>query len=161
MEQTGRPRTRRDVLGMGAAASVALLAACGGQASTTKVVDTAAPGKVEFWYGLNGDGVQPFMDDFKRDFPQIQLNFTVTSDHANKLFTAALAGSAPSVSTGWPGMLWTIEPAVQMLDDVIKGDKDLKRDNYWPGSCRPPVDRKRTPAAASPMAAGRSTTGTT
>jgi ABC-type glycerol-3-phosphate transport system substrate-binding protein len=29
-------------------------------------------------------------------------------------------------------MLWNIEPAVQMLDDLIKGDKDLKRDNYWP-----------------------------
>jgi ABC-type glycerol-3-phosphate transport system substrate-binding protein len=134
MERTGRPRTRRDVLGMGAAASAALLAAaCGSAQSTPRVADTAAPGKVEFWYGLNADGVQPFVDDFKRDFAQIQLDFTVTSDHANKLFTAALAGSAPSVSTGWPGMLWTIEAAVQLLDDVIKGDKDLKRDNYWPG----------------------------
>lgn len=87
---------------------------------------------MEFWYGLNADGVQPFVDDFKRDFPKVQLEFTPTTDHANKLYAAAAAGAAPHVSTGWAGMVWTVEPALQLLEPVIKGDKELKRDNYWP-----------------------------
>jgi multiple sugar transport system substrate-binding protein len=134
----GGPLSRRRLLlgltaGGASAGAVALSACLPGDPAQTPLAPQAAAGKVEFWYGLNADGVQPFVDDFAREFPAVSLGFTPTADHANKLYTASAAGAAPNVATGWPGMLWTIEPAVQLLDSVIKGDRDLKRDNYWPG----------------------------
>jgi multiple sugar transport system substrate-binding protein len=133
MAKATAPTRRRRLLVGAAPALAAAAAACrAGPEPQARAGPTTAAGRVEFWYGLNVDGVQPFVDDFKREFPNVHLEFVPTTDHASKLYTASAAGAAPNVSTGWPAMLWTIEPAVQLLDDAIKGDRDLKRDNYWP-----------------------------
>ena len=126
-------------VGGGISAGVLTLATACGEAQQSPPAGEPAssgasvPGKVEFWYGLNADGVQPFVDDFKRDFPHITLNFAATADHANKLYTAALRGQHRTSLLASPRCSGQLSPQLQMLDDVIKGDKELKRDNYWPG----------------------------
>src|ERR687886_583117 len=82
--------TRRGVLRASAAAlpAIGLAAAAAACGTEPPRAPEQAAGRVEFWYGLNADGVQPFVDDFKREFPQIDLNLVITADHANKLYTA-------------------------------------------------------------------------
>lgn len=133
--------TRRAFGGLGAAATLALLAACGrseeepgGPAAPAEpIAEGPATGALTVWaMGAEGEALPELLTGFEEENPDLELEVTpVPWDSAHDKFTSAIAaGTAPDVAQ--VGSTWMAE--FVGLDALEPTPDSLATDDYFPGA---------------------------
>lgn len=140
MSSFARP-TRRTVTGLGAAAALGLLAACGrpdetesGPAAPAEpIAEGAATGSLTVWaMGAEGEKLPELLKGFQEQNPDVTVEVTpVPWDSAHDKFTSAIAaGTAPDVAQ--VGSTWMAE--FVGLNALESTPEELATDDYFPGA---------------------------
>jgi multiple sugar transport system substrate-binding protein len=140
MFPTARP-TRRTVTGLGAAAALGLLAACGrpeeeeggAAAPAEPIAEGAATGSLTVWaMGAEGEKLPELLKGFQEQNPDVTVEVTpVPWDSAHDKFTSAIAaGTAPDVAQ--VGSTWMAE--FVGLDALEPTPEEIATDDYFPGA---------------------------
>lgn len=141
MSLTARP-TRRTVTGLGAAAALGLLAACGRPdaesgggtaASAEPIAEGAATGSLTVWaMGAEGEKLPELLKGFQEQNPEVTVEVTpVPWDSAHDKFTSAIAaGTAPDVAQ--VGSTWMAE--FVGLDALEPTPSEIATDDYFAGA---------------------------
>src|SRR5690606_4296018 len=140
MSSFARP-TRRTVTGLGAAAALGLLAACGrpdetesGPAAPAEpIAEGAATGSLTVWaMGAEGEKLPELLKGFQEQNPDVTVEVTpVPWDSAHDKFTSAIAaGTAPDVAQ--VGSTWMAE--FVGLNALESTPEEVATDDYFPGA---------------------------
>jgi multiple sugar transport system substrate-binding protein len=140
MFPTARP-TRRTVTGLGAAAALGLLAACGrpeeeeggAAAPAEPIAEGAATGSLTVWaMGAEGEKLPELLKGFQEQNPDVTVEVTpVPWDSAHDKFTSAIAaGTAPDVAQ--VGSTWMAE--FVGLDALEPTPEEIATDDDFPGA---------------------------
>ena len=141
MSHIARP-SRRAVTGLGAAAALGLLAACGRPDETSggesaapaePIAEGAATGSLTVWaMGAEGEKLPELLKGFQEQNPEVTVEVTpVPWDSAHDKFTSAIAaGTAPDVAQ--VGSTWMAE--FVGLDALEPTPEEVATDDCFPGA---------------------------
>lgn len=133
--------TRRTFAGLGAAGTLAVLAACGrpdeqesGPAATAApIAEGPATGSLTVWaMGAEGEALPELLTGFEKENPDVTLEVTpLPWDSAHDKFTSAIAaGTAPDVAQ--VGSTWMAE--FVSLDALEPTPDSIALDDFFPGA---------------------------
>lgn len=135
------PLSRRAVAGLGAAGTLAVLAACGrpdeeeggGGAPAEPIAEGPATGALTVWaMGAEGEALPELLTGFEDENPDVTVEVTpIPWDSAHDKFTSAIAaGTAPDVAQ--VGSTWMAE--FVSLDALEPTPDSIATDDYFPGA---------------------------
>jgi ABC-type glycerol-3-phosphate transport system substrate-binding protein len=137
--RTATGLSRRRLLGVAAATTPLVAAACGATATVDTTNPDAVRGKIVHWSNANfpfsEDIGAEFVKEFKAKYPNIQYETDlIVGDRFEKMVASAAAGTMPDIGMSTPYQVQEqgLKGIARAHDDFLKTSKVVKQADLWP-----------------------------